>query len=414
MKSSLIAIALIGLSLQGPSEDDKPQLNLYQRKREPIDSVSKLVSLYIGLEPSTYLNSLKVNFKLDFNYDKIIVQNSVKCENIGHCILQNKGETQNGSYHQQPIKFQTGVTFLNFYELSAAEVPDKETANILLISTIQFLAEPSDSIGNIVGLSPNSKIWEDWNNIFYFRNQIFNITYSNYPDRKFVRYYSAVSNEVALTESSKSSPQYKFKGKFNLSDNSADSIFCLDTSDDLTFRLDDNLYDKLIKEICKDGSKCTTKADLKSEINSDLLSFIFSDFKNANKIFKAQINQSSIFELDKLDNLLFHFDKITNIEQKECDVSIGNRFFEKYYLIISNDLANKDVIYVGFDTISSLDFMFLNLWKYLLTGILIVSIAVLLFGALKRFAAQNSKSKDAENYDNLSQLESFKKKPLMA
>lgn len=414
MKAKFILLVALtfAVSCDG-DDDDKPQINLYQRKREEVDATGQYVNFHIGFDQEIYLNSRSLPFKIDLNYDGVLVGKSVKCEQLGSCTLQNKGETVKGDYHGKSISYQIGKTFVNFYALSPAEIESDDVAKLLPVSEVRFIANESEDVGNVIGLAPNSKLWKDWNSQFYFRNEIFNITYSNYPDQKFIRYYSSVPEDTVLVDTPKSSSQYKFDAIIKLPDDEKHGNVCLNLVDDGVVSVNEDIYNRLLGFICSDKSKCTSKENLSPNVHSDLFSLILEDSRNKSNRFKATVKSWHLFHIDQADRIVLHFKKIGSAEQSGCDVVLQSEFFSGYYLLISNDLKNAKSIHVGLREIRESDFIFLNLWKYLLFVILGIFCTIAFLSLGSYLNSRRKKENELEVYDNLSQLESFKKKPIL-
>lgn len=411
MKVKFILFAALTFTVS--CDDDKPQINLYQRKREEVDSSGQYVHIHLGFDQTTYLNSRSLPLRIDLNYDGVLVGKNVRCEELGSCVLQKKGEIVKGDYHGKPISYKVGKTFVNFYALSPAEIEASEVADLLPVSEVRFLVGESENDEGVIGFAPNSNLWKDWNKQFYFRNEIFNITYSNYPDQKFIRYYSAVPENAVLVDVPKSSAQYRFEGIVKLPDAEKAGQVCLSLVADGIVRVSEDIYNRLLSFICTDKSKCNSKENLKPDVPSDLLVLILEDSQNKSTRFKATVESGNLYSTDQADRIVLNFKKIESSEYSTCDLVLQSEFFRQYYLLISNDLKNEKNIKVGLVEIKKSDFIFMNLWKYLLAVILGILCTIAVLSLASNFNSRRTKDNDLEVYDNLSQLESFKKKPIL-
>ena len=401
---AIILIILLLLSTSSESLSLENKLSLYERKRVAFNPGTDSIPIYIGLTKDL-INFSKKNLKVDFSFDKLLLQNDFDCDSPINCNVTNS-KLQTAKYNDLEYTYYQANTFLTFYRISPAEIPDK-IANFLEMIPFHFFTKTLNGMPSVLPLGPNSPVWNYWNQIFFFRNSILNVTYSNNPDFKFVRFYSQVDSTDTMLSVLKTQTYYSFPSIFLLGETKLSPTVCVDTTNDGYLALTPVIFDLIMNEICKNVQSCSQKDDLKANCAELTFEFKFEQIGTLKNSINVQIPANKLI-LFKGKQILFGFSKGIQDKFKNCDVVFLNDVFADYYFIISNDLKNKNSIQAGFRKIGSSDFFMLNLWKYIgITLFLMILTYFAIKFIIQKKDGDSEKSKD-EDYKPIEDSHSFK------
>ena len=359
------------------------KLSLYERKRVKIDDNDKL-KFYIGLDLNM-VSSFSKLFNFDFTFDDLLIQNDFDCDETDTCKTIDT-KIKNGVYKNAKYDYYECETLVSFYRISPAEISDNNSEAYSIVP-FRYFVKNLNKFPNVFGIAPNSKTWNFWESIFYFKDSVFNVTYSNYPSHRFLRFYSDITSDDLLMQVSKTDEFYNFKGFMRIGNTRHSVNVCVDSSEDTYFNSNLKINQLIRTEICKNPENCLFKDDLKSYINDPYIDIIFdfliqkkpnmanSENKPDKETHVDELERvSSVIQLEKFElvtlssnkYLMFNFN--TNVSEKlaKCDLVLQNRVFRQYYFLISNDLKNEKSIRAGFRKIEWTDFVLLDLWKYIL------------------------------------------------
>lgn len=187
---------------------------------------------------------------------------------------------------------------------------------------------------NVLGLSPKSDMWADWNNEYYFRYETLNITYHRYPGNEFINFYSEIRKDDILVLVSEQN-RYIFDASFVDGNFSKSVKVCIKSNADIFFDLSDSLYQHFKEIICKSGSACTTNNDLKDKLEG-VVSIDIVDSISGEKI-STEVNIDDLVSVSKKgEDFSYNFGLNSDNLFTDCDIILQNKFFEHYYFLISN------------------------------------------------------------------------------
>lgn len=336
------------------------KLSLYERKRVAVDPVSNRLPLHVGLDHHN-LNAFQKDFRIDFGHESLLIQNDFDCDSTIRCKVLNfeeRSDTYNGTaYHYYPAR-----AFVSFYRISPDEISD-EVAPLVPLINFRYFTKTLASLPNVLGLAPNAQVWENWNEIFYFQNQVLNLTYSLQSDWPFLRFYSQIRPEHVLHSVAKSQRHYSFNPTLKFPNFEQPVKVCVEPNLPQYFSATPVIYRQILTAVCKDPLKCLTKDDLKPDYDSFAMEFKFFDPLTA-KGDSVILYAASLLSFDN-NNLRLDFAEGVRGPHESCDVVFHKKVFGQYYFLISNDLKDKETIRAGFAKIKPGDFFLLNLWKYM-------------------------------------------------
>lgn len=376
------------------SRENEAVISLYQRPTLHINPEANTVDLYLGLTKDDLETAQQLPFVIDFNYSHILVNENINCDDLGYC-EQDGDATQTDSFNGKDYSYKSILTLAATQIISPAEI-DEIVAEAVSKSRIRMLQNKPEGIPNVLGLSPLSDVWNYWNEQYYIRYEKLNITYHRYPNNEFMVFNSKITKDDVLViapieEKLMFTTELAGDG-FILSVNN-----CVKMDKEVFFELNDNLYDTIRTLICKIGTPCQNQNDLRSPI-SESISFNLID-SNSNKTKNFVIKIKDLYKLDKKTGVLtLHFDRNTDAAFSTCDIILQNKFFEKYYLLISYLVVDDKELRVGFGKIGDGDFYIKNLWKW----VLIPSCILLAIGSVLYYYKNIKKRQDVNaDYQNL-------------
>lgn len=362
------------------AKENKVLMSLYQRPLLPIDPNNNTFTLYMGLTKNHYITAQKLPFIVDFNYNHILLAKSLSCSDLGFCFGDSSG-TESDSYNGKSYDYKTVQALAAPQVVSPAEI-DENIAKAVSRSKMRIAQNNPEGLPNVLGLSPNADAWNDWNDEYYFRYQTLNITYHRYPGNDYINFYSKIHKEDVMVIVEKND-KYIFDAKFVDGNYNQNVKVCVKTTTDIYFELNDSLYQHMKDIICKSGSSCTTKNDLKSRLDG-VVSVDLSDPVTGRTV-SGEIYVDDLVSIkEDGKTLVYNFAKNGDANFKKCDMILQNKFFEHYYLLISNRMDSKPYIMLGFRAIRSSDFFMKNLWKYLLIATVIFLATLIVFYTIKR------------------------------
>lgn len=386
----LLELLILAQVASGIGVENK--LNLYERKRVAIDDHSDKVTLYLGLDKNL-VSAEKKEFKIDFAYDELLVQSDFACDSRIQCKTLSFDEKID-KYGDVDYRYYQALTFVSFYRISPAEIPN-ETQKKMAIVPFRYFTKSLSNLQSVIGLGPNSKTWEIWNEIFFFRNSIFNVTFSYDDSYKFIRFYSKIEKTDAMMSVSKAAKFYSFNSNFLFSEVKKKINVCVDTKSNLHFIFTQDVYDQVISQICIDQKKCFTKSDLKKGFEKLEFKFEFTSDQIKSLSVTLNFKLTKLITFDKNNNVLFGFAVKLQPDFTNCDVIFQKSVFREYYFLISNDFKDKDFLHAGFRKIGAGDFFLLNLWIYLL--LLILAILSIYAGLKITSKIRKNKTRDHED-----------------
>lgn len=365
------------------------RISLYERKRIEIDPETKRLQLHLGLN-NRQLNTVHRLFRVDFNFDQLLVQNDFDCEPQIHCRVINSEEKED-EYNGNKYHYYSANTFISFYRISPSEISE-QTADSLPGVPFRYFTKTLKAVPNVIGLAPNSQTWDHWNRMFYFKNQQLNVTLSLYPEWKFLRFYSSIPEETVMQPVSKLSSFYKFDSQLTIDGLTETASVCVDHSVVGYLGVSELIHSRILAALCHSPSKCSSKEDLKKGYEDVVVEFRFSELSNKAKQDVVQIRGQWLVWSGK-NGLEFGFTKERPKRLVSCDAVFLSWVFEEYYFLVSNDLSNSDFLKAGFLKIYPRDFFVLNLWKYMAWLALILTSVYLLYRfAFKRAPTEEQSS----------------------
>lgn len=342
-----------------------------------------MIDIFLGVN-SNLISAKTVSVLPDFTSSHLLVsENDIDCSQEISCA---KGkDSKSDAIDGKKYTYFDAKTFVGAVRIIPSQMSEE---NVDKLSQFPFRLTKDL---NVLGLGPNSEVWQAWDSTYYLHLGILNITYCNYPAHPHLRFLSAIQEGELFLSVPKTQTRYSFDSLVKLGDiNQLVTTCVIANRNDLFFEVSLPLYQSLFKTLCKNPAQCTTKDDLK-DLSKQSIELTIS---KSNKIQKLQIPLSDLVTIDN-DKLIFSFG---TKEIQNCAFALQSKFFTKYYFIISNDIKKSEVMF-GFREIKKSDFFLLDLWKYLL---LVLGALLIISGGL--YVYRKSSAKQAENYRKISEM----------
>lgn len=355
MKLYTFLIYILLNTVYADDEEPKVVIPLFQRPTLPLNIKTNTVDLYLGLTQDHNVSSLKLPFVVDFNSDNIVVNQNISCTDLGIC----KEDTSANSV----MSYKTLIALAAPQIVSPSEI-DEDVATTISNSRIKVANNQVNQQQNVLGLSPVADAWVDWNSEYYIRYDKVNITYHRYPNHEFMVFDSKIRSEDVMVIGPKGE-KLTFPASFAMDKLSGSVNICVKTDKAIYFELNDDLYNKVKDALCKSSNSCETEDDLSDDVSENVTVTIKSH--ESDDILDANIPTKNLYFVNKNTNqLTLNFNKNTDSAFASCDIILQQRFFEHYYLLISNDINNSQEILVGLKRIYGRDFYINNIWKWVL------------------------------------------------
>ena len=401
---------------QIPKTPKKDKLYIYHRVKFPYNQNSE-IPLFYGLDENLHISTNHLNFKIDLNYSKILINSDTQnCQKSESCKIQNASNPLNPQNPQNPTKPQnaeitqnsfktvlnpskiekdgnlgnfenyknmkisttSGNTVLTINRIRPGELNDKIISDLDNLSSLKINFYKSEIMKeNILGLAPNSEIWKYWENIYHFPKNHINMTFCYNEENEFLMFDSFINNEKeVLFKVKKNEEIFKFESFVNYNDkqnviNNQVMNICVNNKNDIMMSLNNLFFNYIKNAICK-NKICVTKNDLRENPEIDFEMKIQS-FQRLNDYFSTKFYLSSFLEILEDGKIKW---KIEEINNQNCDIILQKEFLKEKYFFISNNLNDKDYVYIGFKHILPSDFSFIDFYNISMLVMSVISVAL--------------------------------------
>lgn len=392
---------------QQEGELKKLKMFLYQRRKFEMDD-DLLINLNFGFDLNDKISGEALPFHPDLAFDKVLINlNSADCTEDLQCSKSEKGKRSSGIYDSKDYTYYDGLSFLGVQRIRPGELSRDEEHNLDHFFTLpmRFFDNTEDLGQNVLGLGPNSDVWNYWANIYNFPGESINLTLCYYKHHEYILFDSKIDfdNEIIL-KVPKASDVYAFEGKLEFKDKNIPKPLteqrvklCIGNEKGLTMKVTQSIMDLLKNSLCNNVNNCSEEDDLK-DTNMEL-SLKFEDFQKENSFFAARFFKNSFVEVHKGQ---LHW-KIELISEKakagNCQIILEQEFLREKYLMISYDLTDPDSLYIGFKIMrnsdfSKFDFYFYSVMLFLILTIAMMVLFIILNYKINRFIEKEEKEKE--------------------
>lgn len=371
-----------GLDEVQPKKETK--MYIYQRARLDITQ-NNLVQLNYGLNNETFTSQTPMNFKIDLQWpDVLINMNSKGCLEEDSCKPINQNDKENKNYQGIPFTYFNANGFLGINRIRPGELDVNSISEVqnFLKLPIQFYDNSNQMTQNILGLAPNSKVWEFWQSIYHFPSKRINISMIFKQDHPFLIFDSNINEDTEiLFKVKKNLKNYLFEAKIDFQDefkNYTDkpTFVCIANQLDQTMRLNEELFDSIKKSLCKNPGDCGKVSDLK-ENPIFSIKLKMQDHKRAEDYFTSIFFVNSLYKI-KGEEIVWKIAQTSESEIAEgCHIILEQNFLQEKQLMISNNLEDAENLYIGFKLIDPSDFSKLNFYSIIMVLMFLLTISLL-------------------------------------
>lgn len=344
------------------------KMHLYQRVKLNFNQNSR-IALHYGLHNDTLTTASLLDFRLDLSSKNVLINlNQQKCDEEEGCKKLEDGKKETATYNETQYTYFNAQGFLGANRIRPGEI-EATSSEISHFTKLPMRFYNEDKLEeNILGLAPNAELWNYWRGLYHFPATHINFTVCYNKNNEYVLYDSFIDmNNEILFKVKKSESQYRFPGVINYLDNEVaapnEAIkVCIDNKQNITMRLSDNLYNNIKKALCKSPEDCGKPSGLKENPNVNL-ELKLEDHARRGNYFAINFKNSALYKTVG-DSIIWKIDKLSAEEKAGgCHIVLEQDFLAEKYLLISNNLADEEHLYVGFKIMDPADFAKLNFYN---------------------------------------------------
>lgn len=369
-------------------EDSLYKLYLYQRVKMDFNNNST-VTLHYGIDISTFISTAALPFQLDIGFNHILINmNSHECVDEENCHKLDEGKRDTHVYNSTAYSYFNSTSFLGVNRVRPGEITVEKNEDIANFYSLpmRFYDNVEGLSHNVLGLGPNSPIWEYWKRIYHFPGKHINVTMCYNTDNEYVLYDSYIDREseimFGLDESKnaeKTNQPYVFKAnlifKTGDKEQEGERKICLSNKDNLMMKLKQSLLDDLKAELCTDPNNCVKNSDLKNNPKLDF-QITVADSAKPDKKFNTKFLLSAIYEVED-DKIRWKVQVIIPTDYNdECDIMLEKEFLKEKYLLMSYNIDDPASILVGFKLMMPSDFTRFDFYSVTMFVLIIATIAL--------------------------------------
>lgn len=229
-----------------------------------------MITLEYGFDKELLVSANSLDFKFNLGYPDVLVNIKIQdCLPKDSCIVQGAKTFKDDSYQGLPYKYYEAKSFLGVNRIRPGELEtnkDGQYQNYYDLPMRFF--EPNEKMPhNVLGLSPNSVIWNYWENLYHFPGKHINMTFTYNPDDEFILFDSSIDmDEEVLYKVNKKSNLYLFEGiteyDFRSKKQEGRDKICISNDKGLALKLAPSFYGDLMGKLCTNPAQCTKVSDL--------------------------------------------------------------------------------------------------------------------------------------------------------
>lgn len=302
----------------------------------------------ISLNEKNFTN--KIYFQIDFAFRNILLSSDEICDPSLNCEITDE-YSKIGYYNGKKYFYKIAKTFIGLNHLKNDIYYLKKNFKNYFHEKIRLLENKSQINKNIIGLSPNSLIWQYWQNLYNFQKNRIHLIFSNHKHyNKIILFNLPIFKNDIWIDVKKNENEFNFQGTFILKTNyefKEKIKICLKYENDLFFEIKEELFILLKLALCKNVSKCENKNDLKND--NFFFKIVFYDKHEQNK--SLNIYTEDMYRIDKENKIHWLFKKIEKNKNSHYDFILQKKFFSKFLLRIINNFQ-KDFIQISFEEVN--------------------------------------------------------------
>ena len=356
---------------------------LYQRSKLELNHQNSIILSY-GLNNDTISTQIELPFKIDLQFPDILINmNSRGCLVEDSCEKSSVKEREKAVYQEVSYSYFEAKSFLGVKRIRPGELDVESLKEIPDFHQlpIQFYDNSEQMDYNVLGLSPNSKIWKYWESIYHFPTRRINLSLIYKQDQPFIIFDSAINHaQEILFKVKKTSSSYEFKAKINFKDNEAKMTnqeinVCISNKIDQTFRISEPLFISIKNTLCKNSEDCGKASDLK-ESPEFFLQLEMNDHNRTDSVFNTTFFVNSLYNIQD-ENIIWKIDKTSVLEDEAgCQFILEQNFLAEKQLMISNDLDDPENLYIGIKVLEPGEFSKLNFYSFILIIMILLSVSL--------------------------------------
>ena len=366
------------ISPEIPEEKKVEKIYIYHRVKFPYNQESK-IPLYYGFDEERNISTNLLDFEIDLSYSNILInQKNVECRKEDNCKITDPSHKKE-KYDNKEIETGEANIVLTVNRIRPGELNNDLLENSDHLKTLKTKFYNSNEMEkNILGLAPNSDIWNYWENIYHFPKKHINITFCYNEGNEFLMFDSYINTEKeVLFKTKKTDGIFNFDGFVNYNDkknviNNQIHKICVSNKNGLTMSLKGDLFNFVKSSICN-NEICVSKSDLKQTPEIDF-QMKFQSFQRVQDYFSTKFYLSEFLEIGEDDKIIW---KIEETKEPTCDIILQKEFLKDNFFLINNNLDDKENMYIGFKKIKPSHFS--NIDFYNVSMLIMSIIAITLF-----------------------------------
>lgn len=137
---------------------------------------------------------------IDFTSDKVFLNSSIPCSFYNKCELDTSFVEGPELYQGKTYYYKTGRAFLGTRTLLSDYYFIEDENEQYKLKNIRYLMKNSEFNENVLGLSPQSLVWDFWSRIYNFDNKTVTFTYKNVKNEGQIIFYNinVLSNNTGI------------------------------------------------------------------------------------------------------------------------------------------------------------------------------------------------------------------------
>lgn len=315
-----------------------------ESRRYLVLTEKNVIQLYYGLNKNQNNKSKVISVEMDFEYDGVILSSETECTADLNCRFDGNDKTSL-SYRGKIINVRKVIIFLGLAQLKGHETVNPPLDR--LVSLPAFLAVDDSFDKNILGVSPQSGIYEYLDHIYQFKHETLRIKMFNFPGFRYVTINNLLNESFRIYEEQPTSiQQFTIKTFSSIIDaTGSEKSFCAracirNYDANLALRLNTNHYIDLLTSICKDADDCKHKSNLFPDWEKVALTISYGDQNEPGKSQKVVLFGDDLVEVSENGDIRLLFEPIEVIGPK-CDMYLEHLFFESVFISIKYSLSDK-------------------------------------------------------------------------
>lgn len=383
-----------------------------ESRRYLVLSEKNIIQLYYGLNKNQNYKSKVISVEMDFEFEGVILSSEIECTPEVSCEFQETEKTKL-VYRDQTISVQKVTIFLGLAQLKRNEVVNPAIGR--LASLHAYLAVDDTLNKNVLGVSPQSPVYEYFDRIYQFKHDTFRIKMFNFPSFRYV-IVNNLQNESfrVFEEQPETVKQFTIKAFASIIDGTGrEKMFCgracvRNYEPQLALRLDTKHYVDLLTAICADAENCNHKSNLFPDWEKVAFTLSYGDQNEPTKNQRVVLFGDDLVEVFENGDIKLLFAPIDTVGPK-CDMYLEHLFFESVFISIKYSLNDKKKM-IALENINPKQFYYLTPFATVCHTLLVCLYSIIIVYIVYS-KKQLKKHVNALSYHQLNFSESLTPKP---